>query len=447
MDLKKTLVNTFQSLTGKVVDIKNHQSLQYWEQAITNNAATIDTFITHIITQDDYVDFALDIFSTAFNDIIHEHTYVIKDFFDEFWKVHRGKKVSPQLCREYICSMAFFDAYITDMINDIINFEFGRVGSTQEIQFYAEKVTNTAGHLENYTIHDLMKDIPKNIFLDEDSQKDVDGPFTQQHYKKNASSTFDEESVDNFEDVFNRPMFIQEYFKYIVEKNTNDQSIEDLLKTHTFKYNKLRSIFQSYTGKSISEYYFVKKYLYKVDDPSFYDNNIDDIVNSIEYKQGMQKVLFDKYQKMYDVSLYDSDIDYIFDIVKTKKLDILTEELDFILQILKEQTDEIVSNIFKVFGDVLLRAPDMSEIEKYISFFRERKDSHTPASSNGELERILVRTLEFHDIIKKHIRTIYSENKDKEILHSSMYDILNRIISRIDEVNMRTLDDIVHSLI
>jgi hypothetical protein len=444
MDLKKTLTSTFQSLTGKVVDGKH---LQYWEQAISNNAATIDSFIAHIVTQDDYVDFAEGVFGNVFNDIIRDHKYNIKEFFDLFWKVNRGKEIKPEVCRQFICSLPFFETYIANMINDIFNFEFGRVASTEEIRFYADKVIETSGFkIEHYSLQDLMKDIPKNLFDNSRGppfrgQLDVEPTqhLTDQHY--------DIESVDNFEDVFNRPMFIQEYFKYVIEKNTLDLGIEDLHVTHNFKYNKLRSIFQSYTGKSISEYYFVKKYLYKVDDPTFYDNNIDEIVNSIEYKQGMQKVLADKYQKMFDLSLYGSDIDYIFNIVKTKKLDIITEEIDLVLEQLKAETDEIISNIFKVYMDVLQRAPDMSEIERYVSFYRERKDTQTNATTNAELERIIVRTLEFHDIIKKHIRSIYLENKEKEILHSSMYDILNRIISRIDEVNMKTLIDIVKSLI
>jgi len=446
MDLKKTLTSTFQSLTGKGLDGKQ---LQYWEQAIFNHAATLDTFIAHIVTQDDYVDIATDTFVKVCNDVVRDDAFDVKELFDAFWKLHRGKEIKPELCRQYICSLSYFESYIVNMINDIFNYEFGRAGTPDEIKFYADKVIKTAGlQTEHYSIQDLMKDIPKGIEShDSHANANANEHEHVQPAETDVKQPYDVKSVDNFEDIFNRPMFIQEYFKYVIEKNTLDLNLEDLHATHNFKYHKLRSIFQCYTGKSISEYYFVKKYLYKVDDPSFFDNNIDEIVNSPEYKQSMQKVLVDKYKNMFDLTLYESDIDYIFNVVKGKKLDIVTEDLDLVLEQLKTETDDIISNIFKVYMDVLQRAPDMSEIERYVMFYRDRKDTQTNATTNAELERIIVRTLEFHDIIKKHIRTIHLENKEKEILHSAMYDILNRIISRIDEVNMKTLVEIVNTLI
>ena len=155
----------------------------------------------------------------------------------------------------------------------------------------------------------------------------------------------------------------------------------------------------------------------------------------------------EKYQTLYDQQLYGADIDYIFNIVKEKKLDIVTDELDLVLERLKEETDEIMSYIFKVYMDVLERPPEIAEIEKYTTYFRERKDQQTLISITANIEKTLIKTLEFHDIIKKHIKIIYSQNKGKEITHGVMYEILNNVIHNIDDVTMSTLSETIALLI
>jgi hypothetical protein len=426
--MKKQISATYQELTGKTLESKQ---LHYWEQAITNNAATIDTFIQNVVNEDDYIDCAYKLFLDVLNDTVKENNINAKTLFDPFWQTNKGKRITREMCRSYICKCPFYEQYISNVIDDIFNFEMNRSPTADELARYVSLA------IEKYDTQDLINEI---IYYKQ-----------HQHYSTEAqvqppispeNTVFDKDVIDMFEDIFNRPMYVQEYFKY--DKETN---FEELFTAHNLSYNKLRSIFQNYTGKSISEYYYVKKYLYKIDDPNFYKTIVDDIVGSQEYRQGMQKVLMEKYQTLYDQQLYGADIDYIFNIVKEKKLDIVTDELDLVLERLKEETDEIMSYIFKVYMDVLERPPEIAEIEKYTTYFRERKDQQTLISITANIEKTLIKTLEFHDIIKKHIKIIYSQNKGKEITHGVMYEILNNVIHNIDDVTMSTLSETIALLI
>ena len=136
----------------------------------------------------------------------------------------------------------------------------------------------------------------------------------------------------------------------------------------------------------------------------------------------------------------DMDIEYIFDIVKKQKLDIVNEQLTTILTNLKEETDGTIGCIFKVYIKVLERPPDLNEIEQYVAYYRN-------GGLDIELEKVLMRTLEFHDNIKKKIRFEYHSKKNKEVLPSVLFDILNRIIVKIMELDMSTIDEMIRSYI
>jgi hypothetical protein len=146
---------------------------------------------------------------------------------------------------------------------------------------------------------------------------------------------------------------------------------------------------------------------------------------------------------MYDQPLNVNDIEYVFEIIKNKKLPIVSEDIEIILQQFKQETDEIVSQLFKLFMEILTRPPDMSEIEYYVSFYRDRKDIETISTTNMSVEKTLISTLEFHDIIKIHIKKCFKEKFQKEILQSVMYEVLNKILKIIPEISMKNLDDMI----
>jgi hypothetical protein len=248
---------------------------------------------------------------------------------------------------------------------------------------------------------------------------------------------FNADAVDAFESVFQRPMFVQEYFKYVLVPTS---SWSKIFSEHTDAFNRMREIFETYTGKTISEYYFVNRFLFSIDDPAFFEGIVDDIVKSSEYKSGMSKVLADKYMAMFDQAMSEIDVEYVFDLARKQKLDIVNERLTTMLTTIKEETDKMISDIFKVYIAVFERPPDLNEIEQHVTYYRN-------GGSDSELEKILMRTLEFHDSIKKKIKGTYAMKKNKDISHSILFDILNRIIVKIDQVTMSSIDDVIDGLV
>ena len=327
----------------------------------------------------------------------------------------------------FICNSDAFVEKTSSLIRDVFSYEINAVPSDAHLKFYLEKFAFDT----TYDTISLSADIVKGSHVKSDENV-MEHLHITPLIADRKPAPFDIDRLDAFEAVFQRPMFVQEYFKY------QTQYFDELLSTHNSNYNRLREIFETYTGKTISEYYYVHKFLFSVDDDGFFEKIVDDIVNSAEYRVGMSRILVDKYAAMFDSPLSDVDAEYIFAIVKKQKLDIVNERLATILTNLKEETDTIIGAIFKVYDKVLNRPPDMNEIEQYVGYYRS-------GGSDVELEKVLMRTLEFHDSIKKHIRSEYHALKGKDVLPSILFDVLNRIIVRIADLEMDTIDETIRT--
>jgi hypothetical protein len=257
-----------------------------------------------------------------------------------------------------------------------------------------------------------------------------------------ALTAIDYGALESFEAVFKRPMFVQEYFKHNANNANHSLMLDTCYKEHHTNFNTTREIYESYTMDILGEYEYVKNYLNRVDDASFFINIVDEIVESQEYKTCMEGVITSKYKAMYDEDLDKSDICYIFTKVKEKKLSRIDDDLTHVINSIKSETDKIMLNIFKIFLIVYERQPDIYEIDRFVAFYRVKLPIEL-VEINMELERILMDNLEFHDIIKKRVRSIYTQQKSKDILPSIMFQILHSVTARIPSLTMATLDDFV----
>ena len=443
--LKKQISSTYATLMDKSIDGK---VLQYWERAIQNDAATFESFVSSMVMLDDYKVLIKKKFSEALHEMMRSDTSFgnAEALFEEFWcgREEPARPVTVHDIVSFVARQAFFEKYFVAMVKEVYSFEKSREPTDDDIA----RLLNKARASEvPYTAGQLMKDIDVPGSDEAASSKEPVATRTSMNVQEPPSSAIDQENLDNFEDVFSRPMYVQEYFKYIVRRDTRDMTWSELHTYHSLNYNRLRTMFQNYTGKSISEYYFVKKYLIAADEPTFFDAIVESIVTSAEYRSGMQKVICERYQSMFDQSLETSDVEYIFKIIKSKKLDIVSDELNEMLSQLKEETDDIISNIFKVFKGALKRPPDMGEVEQFVPYFRERKDTMTSAHACGELERLLINTLEFHEIIKQRVRDIYFDKKNKEIIPSMLYTNLNKTLAHIETLTTSNLDEIITNIL
>ena len=437
---------TLQNIAHQVLGARSHvdpKMIQLWEHYIGNNVSTYDDFRVHLFKTPEYENMVRELFNVATVEHLGQDSKSNDGLFASFWLNHEKQHNKPiQECiHTFVCKMPEYEVRINQVIKDVFMYEFGTPASNTEIAFYVERFSTNL----RYTVDDLGKDVQNELHkktgkITEEFIEDFSG-LTLEKKSVYSPPPFDTDALESFESKFQRPMYVQEYFKYVVMTTTGTGfAWSQIYADHTNAYNRMRETFETYTGKTISEYYFVNRFLFAIDDPMFFENIINDIVKGSEYKNGMCQVLADKYMAMFDVSMSESDTEYIFDIVKKQKLDIVNEKLVTILTGIKEETDNTISAIFKVYLGVLERPPDLDEITQYVNYYRN-------GGNDGEVEKVLMRTLEFHDSIKKKIKILYNTKKQKDVSVSTMFDILNRVIVKINELTMGTIDETILSLI
>lgn len=430
MDLKKSLSSVYLNNIGKNIDSKE---LWYWESKIHNKASSYDDFLSFVYTHPDYKTQSSKRFQRFIINYIPDLSSSTEDeYFNTFWEM-RSSEITDESIIKFITSLPDFEKMFTAVVKDVVEYETDHNANRPYI---IEAVVKKAlGSKKLYTNSMMLEDI-HNLAKVNDST-DMNTTVNEDDFKKIKGML---KYIDDFEDVFNRPIFVQEFFKYIVENNGNEINWAEIYNDHIFNFNTMKKMFQNYTGKTISEYYYVKKYLYDADDDEFFPNFINTIVHTPEYKSGMTKTIKEKYNSLFDQDLSESDVDYIFNIFQNKKLDIMTEEIDKLLVEFKELTDQYVSQIFQVYDKTLSRAPELDEIEKYNEYYRKVENTD---EANKSLEKMLINTLEFHDIIKERIKKMYKEKYNSDISYSLLYSTLNRIIVKIDDITMENLDDVI----
>ena len=418
-------------LLGKPIESKLSQ---YWEQSITSRVKTFDDFIMSLTSSETYQARIREEFANVYTAFLNKKDY--ESCFNAFIKENRNN-VNKTNVIKYVSNMKEYKNYISSVVGDILNVEYDYIVKPEDIDFFLTKASSIINiSQEPYSTSMIYKDI--EIFMKVRPLM-YEGPTV---VSETVNAPFDFEKLDDFENVFQRPMYVQEYFKY-----ASDSDWETIHEKHKDDFEQMRAIFQNYTGKSISEYYFIKKYLSSIDSSDFFQTIINDIVDSNEYKNGMISILSKKYESMFDLSLDADDCEYIFAIVKDKKMPIISDDINSILSKLKEETDEITSNIFKLYMDVLDRPPELIENVKYIAFYRKRKQVDKQ-SINSELEKILIGTLEFHEILKSKIKRYYRDSLNSEIPNSVLYDTLNKILSsKLSELTIANSDSVIQKML
>ena len=440
------MLKTLQTVSASVIGAPCDQKmLTLWEHYVTKGGFTVDDFRDAMIKSPQFADAC----RTAFEK--RAEILGIDASFDNFWidKNKNNELVDIDQAKieinQFLVGMPQFKTRYEVVVKQVAEYETdGPATTPADLDFYRARFAADPA----YDTLTLAADIRLGLHLekaaaaaaaaDQGQSAHPSSPSVPLHLANRIAppAPFDVDRLEAFEGVFQRAMYVQEYFKY----QATDQDLPALLATHNANYNRMREIFETYTGKTISEYYFVHQFLFSVDKPEFFENIVDDIVASPEYKSSMTAALEAKYAAMFDTAMSEIDVDYTFDIVRRQKIPIVSDRVVEILSNLKEESDGIIGNIIRVYNRVLDRPPDMNEIEQYVVYYRQD-------GTDAELEKILMRTLEFHDSIKKRIRAEHVALRGREILPSLLFDILNRVIVGLADLDMHSLDDKIRVLL
>lgn len=256
--------------------------------------------------------------------------------------------------------------------------------------------------------------------------------------------------INAFEQHLKRPMFVHEYYKYKNEfdtiNNTND--IVTRIKTHNMNFTRYKMLIHDYTGRDVSEYEYVRTCLDAADREDFFVKLVASIIDSLEYESVMKKHMSDRYLDMYGLAMDEFDLDYVFDHVKQSKMSLKDDNVRNVLVSFKDETDDIISRTMGTFMKVLERQPDESEIDNYIRFYRTNaKVGKSFQDVDIMVQRDLIISLEYHDILKKLIRAVYAKTHGTEIPPSILFKTLSDILNNLKNLELSDVIPFIEKLV
>jgi hypothetical protein len=242
--------------------------------------------------------------------------------------------------------------------------------------------------------------------------------------------------ADDWEAVFERPVFLQEYLRFGERLATLGASdARDWMRAHKRASDDLRlsanDVLMRYAGRPpMSEYEFVKRYLAEALEPEFADRLLARLLGSPEYHEAMSAALERAYRATYDVALDSVAVGYLFAQALERRLSLSDPGLQELVVAFKSETDAYVERVYRAYLDIYQREPDEGEIAAHVATYRAADADK--AAVDRAIARALIAALEFHDIVKKKLRFYYLEATNTEIAPSALYRLLDACLSSIE---------------
>ncbi len=241
-----------------------------------------------------------------------------------------------------------------------------------------------------------------------------------------ASTKVKLDLLDTFEEVYTRPMFVQEYFKYVAAFSTHkdpDTFLKTLCAQHSRRFAKCNEVYVKYLNIELDERVFVRKFLDACDDVSFFDKLREDILRSEDYEAKMIERLGKLHVSMYDLQIDDREVAFLFRRVLEIKASLADDKLEGLVVDFKEERDVIADGIHGIYMKVFDRSPDEMELADYIVNVR-------CGCSLDEVELKLSSSLEFHEVVKDFLvrdyreKVVGSTGMPKRVLYAKLAHVL-----------------------
>lgn len=424
VEIKQDINRIQMELLGRQIDAR---TLSYWTNIISSGTGDIGNFIENIIFSEEYKICT----SSSFRDLFYSLVGFtdIEFYIDTFNKcvtrfIQENKRPFDKV--EIIRFITSLDCY-KDKYSDLIKKEYKAIFAKECDQAFISDIMNKFENQFNFDTNLLLNEINNHVLYKDNENMNKDVVID----KKNTI-ILDSKILEDFYNIFKRPMFVEEYFYYF-DKDCRD--FLDIFSIYSLNFNRYRKITRDYKNINTTEYSFVKEYIdYVGNDEMFFSNIINNIVNSTEYEEEMKGIINKKYYEIFNEDLENDDIDYYFKVVKELKIPLESDSIENSIVNLKKETDVYINIIFEKFINVVDRKPDIYEISVWLVKYREIKDN---AVVDLLLEEELVKSLEFNEIIKKKIQNKYNSEFNCEIMPSLLYKEINKIVKQINNSNLK----------
>ncbi len=452
--IRNDLMTVYQNVIPKKGMVMDSKMINYWSSAIQKNEKNIQDFERFLLKSNDYMNAVKAVFIDYYSELLSYNSEETHKLYQELVNHYEGKTISAEQIRNFIINSSIFQKEYNEIIQRLFEAIHDETPSETDIQHLINNFRNST----DYDMDKLKEDISniknKNNIVDVSSSTDTFHISTEN--KQLNSTTISSKNVldiiDNFETIFGRDMNVREYILYMPDLLDVDSDklvayIESLKKTYHHVFDSVKTMISSYLKQNITEQEFIKEYLSRISQEDFISSLEATIIDSDEYKTKMCQRINSLYQKMYDQPLTSNDELYIFSKIKNKKYSLDDENMNDELVHLKEENDDIIQHIFDVFISTFEREPDKIELYQYIDIYREKLNDESFEYIDEIITQQLYDSLEYHDVIKRKIKTIYSDIKKISILPSMIYTILHKVIEHPDKKMIdKHITDVVVSL-
>ena len=443
--MEASLTELYSKLLDKSIDSK---TLGYWTTAIKKGNVTLHDFKTSIMRSDEYTSRVASLFKQQYFEMVGFEG--VMDELDAY-EAQRNKDepVTFESIGKYIKDTDAYARKIHSMIQaTYASVAQGAVAPADVVNEYASRFRKD----NKYELDDLVRDLQATMHMmncknvdtcnDHVDNTHVNNPYFDEQLPHSPivitrQPVLDVSRLHEFEDVFGRPMFVKEYFKYVVD-STHDvfADLGGLKTKYESVYNSARTLHKNYTGGDLVEWRFVDKYLDNIDDASFLDDFVNDIVASESYRAAMSEMINVWNNKLYDTTLDDNDIRHLFERVRARKVHLFDDALMEAVKSFNAETETYIENLMAIFDQVLGREPELQEIGAFVERYRVEAVGVGIDGVNRLVANKLIQSLEFHDVVKNMIKT----QATGSITNSKLYEVLNQVIKRIGDNT--TLDEI-----
>jgi hypothetical protein len=456
--VQQELISVYKEMMLNKFDSMDTKTMNYWSNSISKGTKSIDDYRMFLLKSQDYQNLIKNTFVDVFYERVGDNDY--QSLLKTFLTSHQDRWISLDDINETIVNSQPFVEKYTNVITSVYDIVKNEKPSVVLVEKYLEKFQ----HNPQYNVNDLQRDLEdcnseheeetqETLEFDnefnEDQQKEIlslwnDKSKFLEYYRTHAETAIlpkeiemvpvivpESEAIINiFEDVFKRNMNAREYIFY-KQRFQNEAHLTEAIQEFKTKYHtvlhQVQELVSKYLDESVDEDSFNKRYLKDIDNETFVQDLKTSILSSDDYRQKMCERLYGLYKSMYGEPLMEHETRYIFEKVRSSAFELTSEDMHSVLVDYKNDTEQITERIFQVFISTYDREPDMYEQSKYIQLYRTNDDMD-PAKVDMLVEEELKASLEYHDVIKQKIKTLYQEVKGTPVLPSIVYGVLQKTL-------------------